>query len=84
MFFFYKQQYKTNNEFQINNIILIIRNQMNDNITNYNFNYINFKIQKKLRPFNKINRFKHVRKHYLSKYYYMNININQLQIKSTF
>lgn len=66
MFYYHKIKYSLTNNFQINNLLLIIRNQ---EYTEYNDNiYItNLHIEKK---YKKTNKYKFIRKRYLEKYSY--------------
>lgn len=74
LFYYHKKKYKTNNNYQINNLLSIMRNQLINNLE-----YSDFKLPDKQNiNIKKINKYKHIRNNYLNKYSYMNINLKSL------
>jgi hypothetical protein len=79
MFFTYhKQKYNLNKNNQINNLILIARNQLIEH------NFYLFKLPIKNNKKKNINRYKYIRNKYLNKYSYMSINLSSLYLNSHF
>lgn len=78
MFFTYhKQKYKLNKNNQINNLILIARNQLIEHINYYNYFKLPIKNNKN-KSVKSSNRYKYIRNKYLNKYSYMSINLHSL------
>lgn len=80
MFTYHKIKYKSNqNSFQINNLLQIVRNQINlDNQTNYNEDIYFNKPPIKKKIIKKTQKYKHIRNQYLSKNSYMNVSLDSL------
>lgn len=76
IFNYQKPKYKLNNNNQINNLLLITRNQLLDVI--YYNNDFKIPINNNKIIIKKINRYKHIRNNYLNKYSYMSINLYSL------
>lgn len=76
IFNYQKSKYKLNNNNQINNLLLITRNQLLDVI--YYNNDFKIPINNNKIIIKKINRYKHIRNYYLNKYSYMSINLYSL------
>lgn len=79
MFTYHKIKYKLNqNIFQINNLLQIVRNQINlDNQSSYN-EYIYFNKPPVKKIIKKTQKYKHIRNQYLTKYSYMNISFDSI------
>lgn len=79
MFYYHKQKYKINNDYQINNLLLIVRNQILNIPFNHCQNNHNINVTNKKNSNNKkSNPYKYIRKQYSTPYSYMSINLNTL------
>jgi hypothetical protein len=80
MFTYHKIKYKSNrNNFQINNLLQIVRNQINlDNQPPYNEDIYFNKPPVKKKIITKTQKYRHIRNQYLTKYSYMNLSLDSL------